>query len=129
MDIAFTVSSLCRFSSKPREGHLKRAIKTLGYLKKYLKEGYLINPRPPIENIKYVDVKPNFGNQYDFKEEIDKKLPQSRMNKPDNTIFVNSNHGYDSLTGKYITRAFLFVERIPIKCFSEKAGISANIDF
>ena len=33
MDITFAVSSLSRFSSKPREGHFRRALKIIGYLK------------------------------------------------------------------------------------------------
>ena len=37
-DITFAVSSLSRFSNKPREGHLKRTEKILGYLKNTRKE-------------------------------------------------------------------------------------------
>ena len=120
MDIAFAVSSLSRFASKPREGHLKRALKILGYLKKYPKKGYVIDPRPPTVNINYVDVKANFGNQYDFKEDIDEKLPPPKMKELDVTIFVDSNHGHDLLTGKSITGVIVFVGRTPIKYFSKR---------
>ena len=53
-DITFAVSSLSRFAARPREGHLKRAIKIYGYLKKYQKRGYKIDPenQSSISNIK-----------------------------------------------------------------------------
>ena len=80
MDITFSVSSLSRFSSAPREQHLIKAIKILGYLKKYPKKGYVIDPRPCNVNIKYTDMVPDFGNQYESSvEEIDPKLPEPKM--------------------------------------------------
>ena len=42
MDITFAVSSLSRFCANPRKGHLRRAIKILGYLKSFQKEGILL---------------------------------------------------------------------------------------
>ena len=56
LDIAFAVSSLSRFSQAPREGHLERTHKILGYLKKYTKRGYIIDPRDPILNISYESI-------------------------------------------------------------------------
>ena len=103
MDITFAVSSMSRFASKPREGHMKRALRILGYLKKYPKKGYIIDPRPPVENTNYVKIKPDFGNQYDLKEEIDDKLPKGKMKELKITIFADSNHGHDLTTGKSIT--------------------------
>ena len=79
MDITFAVSYLSIFSTKPREGHFKRALKILGYLKKYPKKGYVIDPRPPIENLEFKDVIPDFGNQYDMKEMVDEKTSKAIM--------------------------------------------------
>ena len=62
LDIAFAVSSLSRFSQSPREGHLKRSEKILGYLKKYPKRGYIVDPRDPILNVEYDTRNPDFGN-------------------------------------------------------------------
>ena len=71
MDITFAISPLSRFASNPREGHLKRSLKILGYLKKYPNKGYTFDPRDPIFKFKYDDIIPDFGNQYDtFKEPI-----------------------------------------------------------
>ena len=120
MDIVFAVSSLSRFASNPREGHLKRSLKILGYLKKYPKKGYVIDPRTPITNIKFQDLIPDFGNQYDMKEEIDDKLPEPLMDELDVTIFVDSNHGHDLVTGKSITGVIIFVGRTPVKSYSKR---------
>ena len=120
MDITFAVSSLSRFAAKPQEGHLRRALKIIGYLKKYPKRGYVIDPRPPIENIKFSKVTADFGNQYDAKEELDSQLPEPLMDELVTTIFVDSNHDHDLLTGKSITGVIVFVGRTPIKYFSKR---------
>ena len=120
-DITFAVSSLSRFCANPREGHLRRAIKILGYLKKYPKRGYLIDPREPILNVDYDDVKPDFGHQYhDFQEEIDDRLPVEKMKELSITIFCDSNHGHDKRTGKSISGIIVFVGRTPIYWSSKR---------
>ena len=113
MDITFAVSSLSRFASSTRENHLKKAIKILGYLKKYPKKGYVIDPKPCNVNIKYDDMVPDFGNQYDeSKEEIDENLPEPKMKELEVTIFFDANHGHDQVTGKSVTGVIIFVGRI-----------------
>ena len=122
-DITFAVSSLSRFASNPREGHLNRAYKIFGYLKKYPKRGYVINPQEPILNMKYEDLVPDFGNQYkDFVEEEDKKVPESKMKELPITIFVDANHGHDKRTGKSISGIIVFVGRTPIYWCSKRQG-------
>jgi len=121
LDITYAVSSLSRFCANPREGHLRRAIKILGYLKKYPKRGYFIDPRDPILNVKYENIKPDFGNQYqDFIEEIDDRLPIEKMKELAITIFCDSNHGHDKRTGKSITGIIVFVGRTPIYWCSKR---------
>ena len=72
MDVTFAVSSLSRFAATPREGHLRRAIKTLGYLKKYPDKGYYIDPRAPKLHVDYEELIPDFGNEYtNFIKELD----------------------------------------------------------
>ena len=123
MDITFAVSSISRFCANPREGHLRRAIKILGYLKKYPKRGYLVDPRAMILNVDYEEIKADFGNQYkDFKEEIDDKLPIEKMKEFPITILCDSNHGHDRRTGKSITGIIVFVGRTPIYWCSKRQG-------
>ena len=115
MDIAFAVSSLSRFSHAPREGHLDRTKKILGYLKKYAKRGYIVDPRDPIVNAEYKRIIPDFGNQYsDFVEEDDPRLPIPKMKELALNIFVDSNHGHDQVTGRSISGILSFVGRTPV---------------
>ena len=115
LDIAFAVSSLSRFSQSPRENHLRRTEKILGYLKKYAKRGYIVDPRDPILNVKFDKIEADFGNQYsDFVEETDSRLPALRMKELSLNIFVDSNHGHDKVTGRSITGLISFIGRTPV---------------
>ena len=98
------VSSLSGFLSNPREGHLYRAIKIFGYLKKYTKKGFIIDPRSPVTNLCFERVEPDLENQYsDFVEEVDPSLPIALMKELDITIFVDADHAHDKSTSRFIT--------------------------
>ena len=120
-DIAFAVSSLSRFAHQPRQEHLERSEKILGYLKKYSKRGYIIDPRDPIVDVEFESIIPDFGHQYsDFREEIDDQLPIPKMKELAITIFVDSNHAHDLVTGRSITGMICFVGRKPISYISKR---------
>ena len=107
--------SLNRFAAHPREGLLKRAIKIYGYLKKYPKKGHVIDPRDPLINIKYDVMRSDFEHQYSgFKEKEDPKVPKSLMKELTVSIFVDSNHGHDKISGKSVTGIIVFVGRTRI---------------
>eukprot|EP00957_Ditylum_brightwellii_P110496 8427787-Ditylum_brightwellii.AAC.1 len=97
----YAVSSLSRFLAAPREGHLVLAQKLLGYLKKYPKRGYAINPNPLILDADYekVELKLDFGNQYGyFHEDIYEMFPDPVMNELLICIFCDVDHGHDKKT-------------------------------
>ena len=118
------MSSLSRFSHSPREGHLERTEKILGYLKKYTKRGYVVDPRDPILATIYDTIIPDFGNQYqDFVEEHDDRLPEPRMKELTTNIFVDANHGHDRVTGRSITGLISFVGRTPVYWASKRQSM------
>ena len=45
-DLEYSVSSLRILSTATQVGHLEMYRRIIGYLKKYLKRGYAINPQP-----------------------------------------------------------------------------------
>ena len=47
-DIAHATSSLAPFASCPRKGHLDRALRVFGYLKRYLNKRIVVDSRNPI---------------------------------------------------------------------------------
>ena len=115
--IAFAISSLSRFASAPREGHLTLARKVLGYLKKYNNKGILINPQPPTikkngpTEVKYKD----FTHQYKYyKEELDPGFPEPAIPELDINIFSDSDHAHDVVTGRSITGLLAFVGSTPV---------------
>ena len=129
-DITFAVANLNRFAHNPREGHLERANKILGYLKKYRKRGYIIDPRDPIVNIKYEKIIPDFGNQYsDFIEDEDSRLPTPLMKELSTNIFIDSNHGHDQVTGRSITGMTSFVGRTPITQLAKRQSAVQTTTF
>ena len=63
---------------------------------------------------------PDFGHQYaDYEEEIDSEFPVPLMDEIQATIFVDSNHGYDKVTRKYITGLIGFLGETPIIWFAK----------
>ena len=63
--LTYDVTSIRIFSEAPREVHFDLAKKVFGYLKKYPKRGYAINPQPLDIDMEYkkVDLKMGFVNQ------------------------------------------------------------------
>ena len=110
------MSSLSRYSVAPREGHLALAQKIFGYLRKYPKRGYIVNPAPPKIDIEYqnIESKSDFGNQYHyFKEELDPRFPEPLIAELDINIFVDADHAHDKVTGRSITGILAFVGSTP----------------
>lgn len=116
-DICYAVSSLSRFSSAPREGHLAMAEHILGYLRKYPRRGYIVNPRSPDIDPEYenVEVKCDFGHQYSyFKEDLDERFPTPLLAELDINVFVDADHGHDKTTGRSISGLIITVGSTPI---------------
>lgn len=124
-DINFAVASLSRYAASPREGHLKLAQKIFGYLKKYPKRGYIVNPAPPTIDLDFeiVTTKYDFGNQYHyFKEELDPRFPEPLIAELDINIFVDADHAHDKTTGRSITGLIGFVGSTPTTWSSKRQG-------
>ena len=99
-DLCYAISFLSRFSAAPREGHLQLAVKVFGYLKKFPKRGYAINPQPLVLG-EYEEVSAimDFGNQYSyFHEDLDPRFPEPLLKELETTIFCDSDHGRDKVT-------------------------------
>jgi len=123
LDITHAIASLSRFSSAPREGHLELAKHLLGYLKKYPRLGYTVNPAPPSIDHDYqqVELKQDFGNQYAyFNEDLDPRFPVALVPELDINIFVDADHGHDKVTGRSITGLVAFVGSTPVTWSSKR---------
>ena len=99
------------------------AKRILGYLKKYPKRGIFIDSDDPTHINEMEVVKPNFGNQYcefDEANEMDNKFPEPLMDEIGMTIFVDSNHGHDKVTGKSITGIISLLGSTPVNWFAKR---------
>ena len=99
------------------------ARQVFGYLKKYPKRGYAINPEPLKIDMSYekVGIKLDFGTQYGyFQEEIDPRFPMPLIEELQTTIFCDADHGHDRVIGRSITGIFSVVGSTPISWSSKR---------
>jgi hypothetical protein len=116
-DLCYAISSLSRFSAAPRQGQLQHARRVMGYLRKFPRRGYVINPDSPHFDPVYKNVEVNcdFGNQYSyFQEDIDPRFPPPLLDELDLNIFVDADHGHDKATGRSITGTLVLVGCTPV---------------
>jgi hypothetical protein len=130
MDIAYAFTSLSRFSIAPRKGHLDRALKVFGYLKKYPGKRIIIDSRDPIyegsEEVYSEDLRDEFEELYpDAAEDIDPDLPDGLVDEMAITVMVDSDHAHDKLTRRSVTGIIIFVGRTPVY-FSSKRQTSVE---
>ena len=127
LDIAYAVSSLSRFTSCPRKGHLERAISVFGYLKRYPNRRIVVDSSDPeIEGDLRV-LEPDYTEVFkefcpDACEECDRKIPPARIDEMEITCFVDSDHGHDRVTRRSITGIVIFVGRTPVYFSSKRQG-------
>lgn len=127
LDVAFATMSLSRFSACPRQGHLDRAIKVFGYLKKRPNRRICVDSRDPslqgFESELEKDFSKTLCEEYpDSTEEIDAKLPSPKVSEISITAFVDSDHAHDKVTRRSVTGLIIFLGRTPIFFSSKRQG-------
>ena len=126
-DVSWATSSLSRFTAQPREGHLKRALRVFGYLKKRPNRRIVVDSRDPIvvggEEERGADLRKELGEYYDeASEEIDDRLPEPLVDELAITVFVDSDHAHDKVTRRSCTGMLIFVGRTPVFHMSKRQG-------
>ena len=124
-DIAHDTSSLARFASCPRKGHLDRALRVFGYLKKYPNKRIVVDSQEPI--VTGVALSSHFKLVDDFKEKqpkavekIDDYLPPPLVENLVITMFVDSDHAQDKVTCWFISGIIMLVGRSPVLYYSKR---------
>ena len=127
IDVAFSTSSLSRFTASPRKGHYDRAIRIFGYLKKYRNKRIVVDSRDSIRvggkdalDKDYTDLLKDFYP--DAAEEIDSKVPKPLIDELEITVFVDSDHAHDRVTRRSITGLLILVGRTPVYFMSKRQG-------
>jgi hypothetical protein len=127
IDVTFATMSLSRFSACPRRGHLDRALKIFGYLKKRPNRRICIDSSDP----KFINFETEFSKNYadtlrddypEASEELDVNLPCANTDELTITAFVDSDHAHDKLTRRSVTGMIILVGRTPIFFSSKRQG-------
>jgi hypothetical protein len=126
-DIAHATAQLARFSSCPREGHLKRALRVFGYLRKRKNRRILIDSREPvITGVELADgdkLARDMAKEYPGATEmLDSSSPTPLVNELAITCFVDADHGFDKVTRRSVTGIVILVGRTPVYYFSKRQG-------
>jgi hypothetical protein len=122
-DLCYAITSLSQYSAAPQEGHIETARQIMGYLRKYPRKGYVVNPDPPTFDKVYNDVelKCDFGNQYSyFREELDPRFPEPLLEEIDINLFVDADHTYDKVSGRSITGLLAMLGSTPVSWRSKQ---------
>ena len=127
IDIAHATSSLSRFTSAPRKGHLSRLLILFGYLKRRPNKTIIVDSRDPIyrggENLISKDYMQVLNSMYlDAREELDSESPKSMVDEMKITVFVDSYHAHDKISRRSITGIVIFVGRTPVIYPSKRQG-------
>ena len=121
-DIAYAISSLSRFSAKPREGHLIELKRVFAYLKRYQDRRHLIDSRDPEDK---GDPIPSTGDMKKYYSESVEDIgehPEPRGKEIKPSVWFDSNHAHDVVTRKSITGMMLFLGRTLVKHVSRRQG-------
>jgi len=126
-DIAFAVNTLSAFSAAPRRGHLERAYRLIGYLRKYPEKWIKIDSsRPggiPGEEYHPFDKIKEMKEEYpDVEEDLDPKAPEPRGKEIYTTCFFDAALGTPETKGRGHTGIILFAGRTPVTCISRRQG-------
>ena len=127
IDVAHSTSSLSRFTACPRQGHMDRALRVFGYLKKRPNRRVVVDSRDHIYrgggDAMDLDYTKEMASNYpDAFEEIDVNLPKALVDEMEITVFVDSDHAHDKVSRRSITGILIFVGRTPVIYSSKRQG-------
>ena len=119
MDVEYATASLYRFTACPRKGHRDHALIIFGYLKKYKNRRIVIDSRDTIrvggKDALNLDSAIFFEEVYpDSAEEIDGKVPETKVDDLEITAFVDSDHTHDILTRRSVTGLLILLRQTPV---------------
>ena len=120
-DIATAVMTMSSFRGAPRQGHLDRLRRIVGYLGK-MKHGYIrIRTEKP-------DYSGSQGETYEWsrttyagaKEQVPKDAPKPKGKSVVTTSYVDANLFHDVTSGKSVTGILHYLNQTPVEWYSKK---------
>ena len=119
-DIAMAVMTLSRFRACPRQGHMDRVQRIIGYLAKF-KFGVICirTEKPDYSNIPKKVYDWFYTCYQGAKEEIPHNIPQPRGKSVLTTSYVDANLFHDLISGHSVTGILHLLNKTPIDWFSK----------
>ena len=115
-DIAYATNTLARYTSIPREGHLKAAHRVVGYLKHFSKGRIMYDTRPL--ELPETTIVPNlcdwFQQYPDAEEYLPDDMPESVFKSINMTTFVDADHASYVTTRRSVSGIIHFLESTPV---------------
>ena len=120
-DIATAVMTLSRFRAAPRQGHLNRAKRVVGYLWATRDASLVVRTTKP--NLEGIDT-PDYDWQYtvygNAEEEIPKNLPDPKGKTVQIIVYKDANLYHDMVTGKAVTGILIFFNGTLVDWYSKR---------
>jgi hypothetical protein len=130
IDIATAVMSLSSFRAMPRRGHLERAKKIYGYLRK-MKEARIriLTQEPDFSD--YQDPEYDWASSVygDVKELIPEDIPKAMGNYVTLSHYFDANLYHDMVTGRSVTGILHFLNQTPVDWYSKKQATVETATF
>ena len=121
IDITTAVMTLSRFRSMPRKGHLDRAKRVVGYLRKMSDACIRIRTHEPdYSSIPFVEYDWATSVYGEVEELIPSDAPPPKGRLVTLTHYVDANLYHDCLTGRSVTGILHFINATPIDWFSKR---------
>ena len=121
LDITTAIMTLSSFRALPRQGHLERAKRVIGYLTRF-KDAML---RIRVDEPDYSDVPdPDYNWKFtvygDCPEELPHNMPTPLGNFVTHTTYVDANLYHDMITGRSVTGILHLFNQFPVDWYSKK---------
>ena len=120
-DVQYTVNTMSRYSTKPRQGHEKRMLRMFGYLKFRPKLRIAANPKDArMGDFAFSKDNDWTGLYPDSKEPIDPDQPEPLCPPLTHTVMVDASHAGNHVDMSSVGSYIYFLGQMPVKWYSKK---------
>ena len=120
-DIGAQVMTMSSFRASPRQGHLERAKRMVGYLSKFrLAELRVLTDEPDFSDVEVAEYDWSKSICGDVKEVIPTDAPEPLGKPVTTTSYQDANLHHDIITGRSVTAVLHFLNKFPVDWYSKK---------
>ena len=121
-DISVAVMTLSRYRAAPRNGHLDRAKRIVGYLRKYPHGTIRFRTGIPTHEREATDYDWLYSVYGNVSEMLPMNMPPPKGKPVRTTTYTDANLYHDYTTGRSVTGILTFINQTPIEWYSKRQG-------